>query len=177
MHIHTLVLCFITYCHSWALVYEKSSQLVEDKSMGGWIFVTLKYGKVVITNSIPYLFLYDQLESFCVVTFHLRRSWPFLLFCIVICKLKCFLGLKCKLITKTLRTYTMHSKMSTEDNPVFIDRLIFSLFHSYTLTFILPKVGWAFIKKLVGSTISFTETDTIPNARVGDDSRFATPSY
>lgn len=66
--------------------------------------------------------------------------------------------------------------MSTKDNPVFIDGLIFSFF-PHTLTFILPKVGWAFIEKLVGSTISFTETDTIPNARVGDDSRFATPNY
>ena len=71
----------------------------------------------------------------------------------------------------------MHSKMATEDNPAFLDVFIFSLFHSYTLTSILPKVGWAFITKLVGSTISFTETDTFQNARVGDDSRFANSSY
>lgn len=71
----------------------------------------------------------------------------------------------------------MHSKMATEDNLAFLDVLIFSLFHLYTLTSFLPKVGWAFNTKLVGSTISFTETDTFPNARVGDDSRFATTSY
>lgn len=57
--------------------------------------------------------------------------------------------------------------------------LMVSSFLSFLIhqTFILPKVGWAFIEKLVGSTISFTETDTIANAGVGDDSRFAAPNY
>jgi len=40
------------------------------------------------------------------------------------------------------------------------------------MRYIISQLGWAFISKLVRSTIGVTETDNLSNAGVGDDTRY-----